>query len=184
MRAAPDCALDDEIVTIRPQPAASMSGIAACTQWNVPVRLTASIRSHASSGDVGERLELVDAGARDHDLDRPELAAHLRQRVVDRGAVGDVDLAATARRAGLAQFVGGPRHGVAVEVEQRDLMSRPPRGAGRSARPMPDAAPVTTATRVMRSSSGCASGEYCASPNVRKLTLEKRECHCHRARPR
>ena len=49
MRAAPDCALDDEIVTMRPQPAASMSGTAACRQWNVPVRLTASMRSHASS---------------------------------------------------------------------------------------------------------------------------------------
>src|SRR5207248_2356739 len=39
---------DDEIVTMRPQPAASMSGTAACRQWNVPVRLTASMRSHAS----------------------------------------------------------------------------------------------------------------------------------------
>ena len=49
MRLAPDCALDDEIVTMRPQPAATMSGIADCRQWNVPVRFTASMRSHASS---------------------------------------------------------------------------------------------------------------------------------------
>src|SRR5260370_1136985 len=48
MLAARDCALADEMVTIRPHPAASMSGTAACRQWNVPVRLTARIRAHAS----------------------------------------------------------------------------------------------------------------------------------------
>ena len=49
MLGAPDCALDDEMVTMRPQPAASMSGTAGCTHENVPVRLTAMMRSHFSA---------------------------------------------------------------------------------------------------------------------------------------
>ena len=49
MLGAPDWALDDEMVTMRPHPAASMSGSAACTQANVPVRLTATMRSHCSA---------------------------------------------------------------------------------------------------------------------------------------
>ena len=49
MFGAPDCALDDEMVTMRPQPAASMSGIAACTQVKVPVRFTARMRSQRSA---------------------------------------------------------------------------------------------------------------------------------------
>ena len=34
---------------MRPHPASIMSGTADCTQWKVPVRLTAMIRSHAST---------------------------------------------------------------------------------------------------------------------------------------
>src|SRR5262245_7563402 len=45
----PDCALDDEIVTIRPQRAATMSATAACRQWNVPVKLMARVRSQVSA---------------------------------------------------------------------------------------------------------------------------------------
>ena len=56
MRFAPDCALDEEIVTTRPQPAASMSGIADWMQWNVPVRFTASMRSQSSDADVDENV--------------------------------------------------------------------------------------------------------------------------------
>ena len=63
MRAAPDCALDDEIVTIRPQRASSMSGTAACRQWKVPVRLTASDALPALERDLGEALERVEPGA-------------------------------------------------------------------------------------------------------------------------
>ena len=48
MFGAPDCALDEAMVTMRPHPASSMSGTAAWTQAKVPVRLTAMIRSHAS----------------------------------------------------------------------------------------------------------------------------------------
>ncbi len=61
MLGAPDWALDDEIVTMRPQPAAIMSGTAACTQVNVPVRLTAMMRSHVSARDVEQVVERLDA---------------------------------------------------------------------------------------------------------------------------
>ena len=59
MFGAPDCALDDEIVTMRPEPQASMSGTAAWTQLNVPVRLTATMRSHFS--DVMSRSGVNDS---------------------------------------------------------------------------------------------------------------------------
>ncbi len=48
MWGAPDWALDEEMVTMRPQPSASMSGTASCMQTKVPVRLTASMWSHFS----------------------------------------------------------------------------------------------------------------------------------------
>ena len=49
MRRVPDWADDDEMVTMRPQPASIMSGTAAWRQWKVPVRLTAIMRSQASA---------------------------------------------------------------------------------------------------------------------------------------
>ena len=84
------------------------------------------MRSHCVDGHLGERHEGVDARARHHDLDRAELAADLLQRVVDGGAVGDVDLAAERGGAALAQLTGRPLHGVAVEVEEGDAV--PPVG--------------------------------------------------------
>src|SRR5436305_2712062 len=49
MRAWPPWALDEEMLTIRPQPASIMSGTTAWQQSNVPVRLTARIRFHWSA---------------------------------------------------------------------------------------------------------------------------------------
>ena len=70
-------------------------------------------------------------------------------RVVDRGAVGHVDRQRRSRAAPLgASSSAAARRGVAVEIEQRD----PVPGAARrrpTASPMPDAAPVTTATRLI-----------------------------------
>ena len=56
MFGAPDCALCDEIVTMRPQPASSMSGTAAWMQVKVPVRLTAMSAVPRLGGDVDDRL--------------------------------------------------------------------------------------------------------------------------------
>ncbi len=49
MRRVPDWAEEEEMVTILPHPASIMSGTTAWRQWNVPVRLTAIIRSQASA---------------------------------------------------------------------------------------------------------------------------------------
>lgn len=49
MLGAPTCALMDEIVTIRPHLAAIMSGMASWMQWNMPVRLTSSMRCHSAT---------------------------------------------------------------------------------------------------------------------------------------
>src|SRR3546814_3681891 len=44
----PVCADDDEMLMTRPQPALSMSGIAACVSRNGPIRLMRYMRSIAS----------------------------------------------------------------------------------------------------------------------------------------
>ena len=73
-------------------------------------------------GDVSERLEPGDARARDHDLDRPELAADLVQRFVDGVAVGDVDRARNCLSAVVPQVVGRPLRSIAVDVEHADAV--------------------------------------------------------------
>ena len=92
MRRVPDCADEDEMVTMRPHPASSMSGTAACRQWNVPVRLTATMRSHCSAVMSRKVAEPFDPGAGDHDLHPAEARADLVQRGVDGPAVAHVDL--------------------------------------------------------------------------------------------
>ena len=123
MLGAPDWALDDEMVTMRPQPAASMSGTAAWTQVNVPVRLTAMMRSQVSGGDVEQRVEGLDAGAGDEDLDGPELGADLGERGVDRCPVGDVDLDRDRLAALGLQLGGGGLGARAVAVEDGDAVA-------------------------------------------------------------
>ena len=49
MKGWPLWALDDEMFTIRPQPAAIIPGTTAWQQWNVPVRLTSRMRFHLSA---------------------------------------------------------------------------------------------------------------------------------------
>ena len=82
---------------MRPQPAAIMSGTASCRQVNVPVRLTARMRSHFSGVMSSDRIERLDAGAGDHDGHGPEVAArteaYTRSSAV---AVGHVDLVGAA----------------------------------------------------------------------------------------
>ena len=93
-----------------------MSGTAACTQVNVPVRLTAMIRSHFSGVMSSTGVERLDAGAGDEDLDRPELGADPRERGVDRAR--SATSTSTARRSALALQLGGGGLGrrlVAVE---------------------------------------------------------------------
>ncbi len=112
-------------------------------------------------GDVGERGRTRRARARDHDLDGPELGADLAQRFVDRRTVGDVDLAGRARAR--RPPVGPRRRARAASPSRSSSPTRWPRSARcrLTASPIPDAAPVTTATRPMSSPFGtCASREY------------------------
>ena len=74
---------------MRPQPAASMSGSAAWTHVKVPV---SDDPVPLLGCDVGDRVEGLDAGAGDQDLDGSEIAADLGERSVDRCAVCDVYL--------------------------------------------------------------------------------------------
>ena len=121
MLGAPDCALDEAMVTMRPHPAASMSGTAAWTHEKVPVRFTAMMRSQLSRVMSTERRERLDAGAGDEDADGPELAADLGDGGVDRVAVGDVDLDAHGPCAPVGPQLGGGGLGArAVPVEEGD----------------------------------------------------------------
>ena len=124
MRAAPDCALDDEIVTIRPQPAVTMSGIAAWMQWNVPVRLTASMRSQASSV----------ISVKDRNSSSPALVTTISigPRSVRTLAIASstaarsetsTDAPERRRDRSCASAAAAVDGGVAVEVEQRDAVS-------------------------------------------------------------
>ena len=123
-------------------------------------------------------------GARDDDLDRAELGAHLRHRVVDGGAVGDVDR--DAERVRRPAPAARRRRAAAASPSRSSSATRCPCAARRwpTARPMPDAAPVTTATRLIVFPLGRAASErvWPDPGSVRKQALEKRECHCHSGR--
>jgi len=49
MRALPVCALDEDMLMMRPQPAASMSGSTACVQRNMLFKFTNMTFSHSAS---------------------------------------------------------------------------------------------------------------------------------------
>src|SRR5260370_18739290 len=184
MRRAPDCALDDEIVTMRPQPAASMSGTAACTQWKVPVRFTASMRSPCDGV----------MSVKEMNSSRPALVTTISTG--PRSCRTRVRASSTARRsetsapipsacAPLPRSWSGVRS--AASPSRSRTATRCPLLASRCAMacPMPDAAPVTTATRPIDVSSSACAGEYGrAGRAYARLTLEKRECNCRRSRPR
>ena len=92
MRRVPDCAEEDEIVTMRPHPASTMSGTAAWRQWKVPERLTAIMRSHGLGSDVEEVLETLDAGAGHEDLDPARASCRTPSSAASTAnAIADVD---------------------------------------------------------------------------------------------
>ena len=105
---APECVLDDEMLTMRPQPASIMSGRTAWMQWKTPLRLTSMTRCQRSNDDVVERLEASRPAALTRIGHRPELGANAGQCLVDLGAVRDVG--------GVGELVVGR-----VEVEHGDV---------------------------------------------------------------
>ena len=48
MNGAPECVLDEEMLTMRPQPASTMSGRTAWVVWKTPCRLMSMILRHSS----------------------------------------------------------------------------------------------------------------------------------------
>ena len=64
MNGCPECVLDDEMLTMRPQPASIMSGSTAWMQWKTPLRLTSMTFCQSLEGDVDEALEAVQARRR------------------------------------------------------------------------------------------------------------------------
>ena len=58
MYGAPECVLEDEMLTMRPQPASSMSGSTAWMQWKTPLRLTSMTRCHRSNETSWNFLKL------------------------------------------------------------------------------------------------------------------------------
>src|SRR3954451_2327356 len=179
MRFAPDCALDDEIVTIRPHPAAIMSGIADWMQWNVPVRFTSIIRLHPSgvmSVNDSNRsnpalvtmISIGPSSARTF-----AMAASTAGRSLTSTAI-PMAVAPVARNS-LAALV-------AASASRSSSATLLPCAARRwaEASPMPDAPPVTTATRDMTLPPDLRIDPSMEDPpKKRKLPLKKRECHCH-----
>ena len=49
MYGCPECVLEEEMLTMRPQPASIMSGSTAWKQWKTPLRLTSIIRCQSSN---------------------------------------------------------------------------------------------------------------------------------------
>ena len=83
MYGCPECVLDDEMLTMRPQPASIMSGSTAWMQWKTPLRLTSITRCQSSNVRSVNRLNFVEPGGVDQNRHRPELGADRGQRVVD-----------------------------------------------------------------------------------------------------
>ena len=145
------------------------------------------MRSHASMRDVGERLgtrrspalvTMISIG--------PSSLRTFAIASSTAAPVGDVDLhgrphpAPVCRRSSAARRRRRRRRGRAARPGARSDARRRP-----TARPMPDAAPVTTATRLIVFPLGRARlGRVWPIPEfVRKQALEKRECHCHTCSP-
>src|SRR6476659_8761311 len=63
MYGCPECVLDDEMLTMRPQPASIMSGSTAWMQWKTPLRLTSITRCHRSNETSWNFLKLSSPAA-------------------------------------------------------------------------------------------------------------------------
>jgi hypothetical protein len=116
MLGAPDWALEDEIVTMRPHPAAIMSGTANCTQVKVPVRFTAD-PFPLLGGDVEHRVEGFDSCTGDKDCDRPELVPHGGEDALHCAALSDIHLERRRSQTPLREIRGCLTKAVAIEIE-------------------------------------------------------------------
>lgn len=136
MNGWPDCALEEEMLTIRPHPASIMSGSTAWVQWKTPFRLTLMIRCQASKLRSVKRLN-------------PSTPAALTRMVIGpRSSLTAASASSTCVRSVTSAFC--------PNSESDGLRSRAatryPSARSRSAmaRPMPEAPPVTTAVFTSR----------------------------------
>ena len=161
---------------MRPQPAASMSGTAACTQVNVPVRLTAMIRSHVSAVMSSDGVERLDARAGDEDLDRARARRGPASNAASTDARSATSTSTRERRARPRPRARRPRPRAAAPLRSRSATRWPSATSWRATpSPMPEAPPVTTATRLIgRASTGVELevqlGEAAEDP--RRLVVE------------
>src|SRR6478736_689964 len=70
----PECVLDEEMLTMRPQPASIMSGSTAWTQWKTPLRLTSMTRCQSSNEISLNRLNFSSPAAFTRTVTGPSLA--------------------------------------------------------------------------------------------------------------
>ena len=125
MPGEPRWALDDEIITIRPQPASSMSVTATWQQWKVPVRFTSMSRC--------QDCTLISVNG-----DQPTAPALVTRMCTGPSSVRTfANASSTAARSltsaatpsavtpSRAQFLCDPLRRLAVEVEHGHLVSTP-----------------------------------------------------------
>ena len=110
---------------MRPHPASIMSGTTAWRQWNVPVRLTAIMRSHAS-GVMSRNDSKPSMPALVTRIPTvPKRAPDRVQRSENGGAVADVDPRCHGGGAIGLELLGHAVGGILVDVQHRDPVPPP-----------------------------------------------------------
>ena len=145
MNCCPLCALDDEMLTMRPHPSSIMCGTTAWQQLNVPVRFTSRTRCHFSGViDRNESTAWVPA-LFTRTVGRPSCSRTCvtPRSIWSRWVTSTVTPRAHPPRADLAGGRLGP------SPSRSKTATANPSAASRSlmASPMPDPPPVTMATR-------------------------------------
>ena len=143
MPGEPRWALDDEIITMRPQPGLDHVGHRDLTAVEGPRQVHVDQPLPGLRRDLGERRPVHHTRAGDQDVHRSEFGAHLGEGFLHGGAVADVGGHRQRRHAFGAQLLGDPLGRIAVEVEHGHLVPTPAElAAGRFAH------------------AGCASGHH------------------------
>src|SRR5262245_61724252 len=177
MRDAPCCPLDDEIVTMRPQRAEIMSGIAAWRQWKVPVRLIAMTRFQdsrvmsmkRSNAEKPALVTTISIGP--NSLRTVRIASSTSERSTT-STLQPSALAPFAHRSFAARSAPSPSRSSSATRYPRVARSR------LTARPIPGPAPLTTATRFIASLARSRQASMDDRTIRCKHPLENRERDC------
>ena len=119
MLGAPDWALDEEMVTIRPQPTAIMSGTARLQAGERPGEVHRQHPVPLLGRDFCNRVECFDSRAGDDDGHRSEILADGLVHAIEGLPVDDIDLVGDRRMAFARELGRDPADTVAIEVEER-----------------------------------------------------------------